>query len=386
MKYAKITIKKDIFLNSLLFYETFYCLERSLYMIVCGVVVEYNPFHNGHHYHLQQARLKSQCDCLIAIMSTHFVQRGEPAVAFAKDRVQCALQHGADIVIELPYPYNVQSADYFAYGAIESLKLMEIDTLVFGSESNDIEQLQIDAFQSVEKPTTQSLASSSKGLSNDILAHAYLRAIANTNITPISIQRTNQYHDQSVQHTISSASAIRKAYFDGQDVSHTTPMHEHLIPLNWEHYYPYLRSLLCTHRPQQLSQLFLCDEGIEYLLIKNAQKYANYHDFLNACTSSKYTKSRIQRCLVHILAQCSKEEANACPIDCVRVLGFNDIGRKYLSQLRHQKIAVKFAQLSPWRQALALAQAHAYGIGLNETQRKELLKWESSSAFYLSSL
>lgn len=355
-------------------------------MKVCGVVVEYNPFHNGHHYHLQQARLKSECDCLIAVMSTHFVQRGEPAIAFAKDRVKCALAHGADIVIELPYPYNVQSADYFAYGAIESLKLMEIDTLVFGSESNDIKQLQTDAFQPVEKAITQSFASSAKGLSNDILAHAYLRAIEHTSITPISIQRTNQYHDQSVHQSISSASAIRQAFHNGQDVSHTTPMHADLISLNWDQYYHYLRSLLCTHRPQQLAQLFLCDEGIESLLIKNAQKYANYHDFLNACTSSKYTKSRIQRCLVHILTQCSKEEANNCPIECVRVLGFNDTGRKYLSQLRHQKIAMKYAQLSTWQKAMTLKQAYAYCIGLNETQRKELLKWESSSALYLSSL
>ena len=354
-------------------------------MKVCGFVVEYNPFHNGHHYHLQQARSISQCDCLIAVMSTHFVQRGEPAIAFAKDRVRCALEHGADIVIELPYPYNVQSADYFAYGAIESLKLMKIDSLVFGSESNNIQQLQEDAYKPILKLNNQSLASSANGLSNDILGHAYLRQLKDTNIKPICIQRTNQYHDQDIYQAISSASAIRKAHLNHEDVTHTTPMAHQLLSINWNDYYPYLRALLCTHRPQHLQTLFLCDEGLEHLLIKNAKKHESYDDFIQACISSKYTKSRIQRSLVHILTQCSKEEANHCPIDCVRVLGFNDTGRAYLSQLRHQKIAVKFAQLTPWRQALALTQAYAYGIALTESQRKELLKWESSSALYVSS-
>lgn len=354
-------------------------------MKACGIVVEYNPFHNGHHYHIQQARLKSQCDCLIAVMSTHFVQRGEPAIAFASERVKRALEHGVDIVIELPYPYNVQSADYFAYGAIESLKQMEIDTLVFGSETNNIKQLQEDAFLPLDKSNQTSFASRSKGLSNDILAHAYIRQLKDTNITPISIQRTNQYHDQDIHQSISSASAIRSASLKGEDVSHTTPMHKQLLDLNWHHYYPYLRMILCTHRPHQLQQLFLCDEGLENMLIKNAKKYENYEAFLQACISAKYTKSRIQRSLVHILTQCSKEEANNYIINDVRVLGFNDVGRKYLSTLRHQNIAVKYAQLTSWHKEMAMIQAEAYAVGLSEAQRKELLKWESSSAFYASS-
>lgn len=355
-------------------------------MKACGVIVEYNPFHNGHHYHLQKARLLSQCDCLIAVMSTHFVQRGEPAIAYAKDRIQAALQHGVDIVIELPYPYNVQSADYFAYGAIESLKIMEIDSLVFGSESNDIIQLQKDS-SLISSPTLQkSLAQQAKGYSNDILAHAYLRQLKDTKIKPISIQRSNHYHDDNIQHPIASASAIRKAFLQGNDISHTTPMSQQLLHLSWDDYYPYLRSLLCTHRPHQLKNIFLCDEGIEHLFIKNAKIYDNYDAFLNACISSKYTKSRIQRSLVHLLTQCSKEEANHTPIDCVRVLAFNDVGRRYLSQLKHQPIAMKYAQLSPWRKQMAMIQCEAYAIALHEKERKELMKWESSSALYVSSL
>lgn len=354
-------------------------------MKACGIVVEYNPFHNGHLYHIQQARLKSQCDCLIAVMSTHFVQRGEPAIALASERIKQALANGVDIIIELPYPYNVQSADYFAYGAIESLKRMKIDTLVFGSESNDIHQLQKDAFETIQKSSQISFASTSTGASNDILAHAYLRQLKNSDIIPICIQRTNSYHDQDIHHSISSASAIRKAHLQNEDISHTTPMSHQLLKLSWEQYYPYLRNVLCTHRPNQLAQLFLCDEGLENLLIKNAKKYENYQDFLQACISSKYTKSRIQRSLVHILTQCSKEEASHCPIDTVRVLGFNEIGRAYLSTLRNRSIAVKYAQLSNWQKEMTLIQAQAYAIGLNDKQRKELLKWESSSAYYVSS-
>ena len=110
-------------------------------MQVCGIVTEYNPFHNGHQYHITQARSIRNCDCLIAIMSGNFVQRGEPAIIDKWERAACAVAHGVDIVIELPYPYATQSADIFAQGAIRLLTLANVNHMVFGSECNDIEKL-----------------------------------------------------------------------------------------------------------------------------------------------------------------------------------------------------------------------------------------------------
>lgn len=355
-------------------------------MKACGIVVEYNPFHNGHLYHLQQAKALSQCDCVIAVMSGHFVQRGEPAIAFRHERMKAALANGADLVVELPYPYNVQSADYFAYGAIETLKLLNIDALVFGSESSDIEQLKQLASMPVSKTQERSFAAASSTLSNDILGIAYLRQLRNTNIKAYALQRTNTYHDTSLHESISSATAIRNGFLNHQDVSHATCMQDAMQKeLCWESYYPYLRALLRTHRPESLKTVFLCDEGLEYKLIENARKYDDYSSFLSACVSARYTRSRIQRTLVHILTQLTKAEANHTPIDFVRVLGFNDTGRAYLSQLDKTKLAMKFSQLPKWYRALSIAQCEAYAIVLDETKRKELLKWEFSSSYYVSS-
>ena len=107
----------------------------------CGIVTEYNPFHNGHRYHIEQARRVSGCDALLAVMSGNFVQRGECAIVDKWTRAKAAIQAGCDLVIELPYPYVVQRSDIFARQAVALLQLAGIDTLVFGSETTDMQQL-----------------------------------------------------------------------------------------------------------------------------------------------------------------------------------------------------------------------------------------------------
>ena len=96
-------------------------------MNVCGIVVEYNPFHNGHIHHIHQARKQSGCNLLIAVMSPHFVQRGEPAIADKWSRARTALHHGVDLVLELPTIHAVQSAQFFASAAIDILALAGAD-------------------------------------------------------------------------------------------------------------------------------------------------------------------------------------------------------------------------------------------------------------------
>jgi len=110
-------------------------------MIVCGIVVEYNPFHNGHVYHIEQARKITNCDLLIAIMSPTFMQRGEPAIINKFERTKFALEYGVDLVVELPSVYAIQSANHFAYGALKLLNELGINYLVFGSEKNDLQSL-----------------------------------------------------------------------------------------------------------------------------------------------------------------------------------------------------------------------------------------------------
>lgn len=104
-------------------------------MKAVGLVVEYNPFHNGHLYHAQTAKRQTGCDTAVAVMSGHFLQRGEPAVVSKWARTKMALQSGVDLVIELPYLYAVQKADIFARGSVSILNELECEALFFGSEN-----------------------------------------------------------------------------------------------------------------------------------------------------------------------------------------------------------------------------------------------------------
>ena len=103
-------------------------------MKACGVIVEYNPFHNGHLYHLKKAREESQADVMVAVMSGNFLQRGEPAVVDKWQRAQAALSNGADLVVELPFQYACQAADIFAKGSVQTLAQLQCDSLCFGTD------------------------------------------------------------------------------------------------------------------------------------------------------------------------------------------------------------------------------------------------------------
>ena len=110
-------------------------------MKATGLIVEYNPFHNGHLYHLKQSLKQSNGDVLVVVMSGHFTQRGEPAVINKWERTKMALECGADLVIELPYVFSCQHADLFAKGAVSILTHLDVNDLIFGSESGKIDEL-----------------------------------------------------------------------------------------------------------------------------------------------------------------------------------------------------------------------------------------------------
>ncbi len=177
----------------------------------CGIVVEYNPFHNGHIHHINESRKASKCDVLIAVMSPNFVQRGEPAFVNKYDRIQAALDHGVDLIIELPSYYALQSADYFAHAAIRLLKLMAVDSVVYGVEDLDFTHATFNE-ESFKQGNSYAKAHDSKSsLPNNILASCYEKELLNTDIKPIRIQRTNSYTSLDSSEAISSASAIRFA-------------------------------------------------------------------------------------------------------------------------------------------------------------------------------
>lgn len=372
----------------------------STCMRTCGIISEYNPFHNGHAYQIQKARELSGADCILAVMSGNFVQRGEPAIIDKWRRAEAAVANGADVVIELPYFYATQSASRFAQGGVEALKIAGADAICFGSECGNLENLQeiadtpvnpdhlhvaLDAGMSY--PKAYSLLTSNM-YPNDLLAVSYLRAIQGTSIRPYIVQRTSGYLDDTIAEN-ASALAIRKALQEHAPLHGSTPMEDvlnHSFLVSPQQYYPYLRTFLATAGRERLEEFFLFSEGIENHLMKNAQANASYDDFLNACTTYRYTSSRIRRTCLQAMNQVTKKEVQALPkYDCLRILAFNDQGRKWLAEQRKKetRIASKFADVPfPWRQ-LEYRTTLLYTSVMPEEERTRILAEEIKGARYI---
>ncbi|HZJ86220.1 MAG TPA: nucleotidyltransferase family protein [Erysipelotrichaceae bacterium] len=359
-------------------------------MIVTGIVVEYNPFHNGHIKHIKLAREKTQCDILVAVMSGNFVQRGEPAIFDKWSRTKAALEHEVDIIFELPFPYVNQNASVFAKAAVDILSLAKCDYIVFGSEVNDLDTLHEFANVSInvdhlkEKmsdgssyPKAYSLLSR-EFYPNDILGIAYLKALKETNIKPVIIKRDNESDMLDKTLEIESATKTRSLIKTGIDVSHITPMLNYVDIKNavyMEDFFPIIKTHLLTHSPDTLKLNALFAEGIENNLKKQASIFYNYTDFLDASISRRYTRARIQRTLTSMLTQLKQADLdNLPPINQLKVLGFNEVGQNYIRYLNKQKVSVvsKFNKLNKTMRDLELKAAATYITFLSPNFQKYL--------------
>jgi len=363
-------------------------------MKIAGIVTEYNPFHQGHIHHITLTRRITGCDVLIAVMSGNFVQRGEPAVIDKWQRAEAALTHRVDLVIELPFAYAVQSAKQFAEASIGILVLAGVTDIVFGSETNNLEELKefaampinVNAFKEKMKsgagyPAAYGLSTASY-FPNDILGIAYLKAMEGTDIIPHTIQRTNSYHDTAMDPMFASASALRHAHFNRLPLNAQTPLESALSTYpttDWQAYYPALRLKLLTTDKETLSRLFLFDEGIENHLVKQAMNSDTWEIFLNRAVTRRYTKARIQRSCTHALVHTRKEEINGLSTyPYLRVIGFNQIGREYLKLLQNNevKIASRFNQIPEAIRKLEFRSTLVYASALPPDLRNQLVKRE----------
>lgn len=331
-------------------------------MKVTGIIVEYNPFHNGHIYHINKARQLTNPDLLVAVTSGNYNQRGDLSIINKFEKTKAALNYGVDLVVELPYIYTVQNAYTFGSKAVDILKMLKVNDLVFGSETNNLEELkkyaelEVDVTRLKELmhdgnsyPKSYGLLSSAL-YPNDMLAVTYLKAIKESNINPISIQRTNDYNSTDLKQ-ISSARAIRNAVKQNKDVSESTPI-DIKQPVFNESLYPIIRNILFTRSSKELANIFMVSEGIENLLKDNAIKYDNYDDFINNCISRRYTRARIQRVLLHIVNNINKNDVSLIPnMNYIRVLGFNCKGQEYLKQIKDDcKVVTQFKNIpSPYK-------------------------------------
>ncbi len=345
-------------------------------MNITGLVTEYNPFHNGHLYHLENAKNKTKADAIVVVMSGNFVQRGTPALLDKWTRTEMALKCGADLVIELPSTYATGSAEIFALGAIRVLNgLGKVNHVIFGSESGQIEPLQrIAEYVSKETPEFQEALKLEMGkgfsfpvarenalkqildnnniptLPNDILGIEYLKAGIRTHskMKFDTIKRiSSDYHDLDTEKALSSATAIRKAFFEqniGQ-IAHTMPKESYaLLNDNIENAVsPDTLSNLLLYKIRStsiddLSTIHDMSEGLEFRIKDAAVKAKDYTDLVERIKTKRYVRTRIQRVLLNILFDIRKEYVKEVITSndaaYARVLGFNDNGRRVMNYLR----------------------------------------------------
>ena len=328
-------------------------------MKAIGIVCEYNPFHNGHLYQINKIKEKYPDYAIVAVMSGNFVQRGDVSIIDKFKRCDIALKNGVDLVVELPFVFATQSADMFSYGAITILEKLGVERVIFGSEDDDIETLELiaktqvenDEFEKLVKvyskfgknyPTALSCALedlTGKKITcpNDLLGVSYIKTILKNNykIKYETIKRTNSYHDTNLNDNISSATAIREAIKNNIDISNNIPYSIdyfnkiHLI----DDYFEILKYKIITDN--KLDRYVDVEEGIDNLLKKEINNAKNYSELINLVKSKRYTYNRISRMLIHILCGFTKEMANKYKsITYIRILGLNDIGSKYLNSIK----------------------------------------------------
>ena len=325
-----------------------------------GIVCEYNPFHNGHVYHIDMIK-KMYPDCLIVlVMSGNFLERGDVSLINKWDKTKLALFYGVDLVVELPFVFASQGADFFAHGAISILNKLDVDKVVFGSECNDISLLKRLASIQVDNKCYDDLvlkymdeginypSAMSRALydlsgvvissPNDILGLCYIKEIMllNSSIEPVSILRTNDYNCSFVSGSISSARAIRKIIFDGGDISDFVPSYVNLF-INREaflnNYFLLLKYKIMTC--DDLIKYETVDVAIMHRLKKYIGECSNLDDFIDKVKTRYYTYNRLKRMFVHILCDFTKEENSLChDIHYIRVLGFNKRGRDFLNMVK----------------------------------------------------
>ncbi|KGA97032.1 hypothetical protein AJ85_13685 [Alkalihalobacillus alcalophilus ATCC 27647 = CGMCC 1.3604] len=352
-------------------------------MKTVGLVVEYNPFHNGHLYHLTKSKEQTKADVVIAVMSGSFLQRGEPALVSKWQRTNMALAGGVDILVELPYYYSVQKAQTFAEGAIRILNTLSVDTVCFGSESGDITSFyELHEFMTTHKEEWDNEVKKemSKGLSypkaasnafttltneskpllslaepNNILGFHYVEALHKWSKTmrAETILRTKaQYHDEEIQDTqIASATSIRKALFEHESFDQIRTVlpqtsYEQLLTYgkefhvfhDWEAYFPLLQYQVLSSSVAKLEQIYECEEGLEYRLKETIKRASSFKEWMHLLKTKRYTWSRLQRLATHVLTQTTKTEMSQLlkdgPLPYIRLLGMSQKGQAYLSSIK----------------------------------------------------
>jgi len=352
-------------------------------MKTVGIIAEYNPFHNGHKFHIHDAKKLTGADYCIVVMCGNFVQRGAPAMIDKYARTKMALLNGADLVIELPVYYAVSSAENFAAGAVSLLdRLGVVNAVCFGSECGDVSVLskfagilaeessefsevlkknlkdglsypvaRNNAFAAVHKELTEHLDVLSSP--NNILGIEYIKSLIKrgSTIQPYASLRTgSDYHDASLLQTNSSATAIRHSLEQMDNlllIANKIPsnvyqiMEEHFhvnYPIYQQDLSLLLKYKLLLHSKSGYTDFVDITDDLSDKIRKNLESYTDIQDFCELLHSKDLTYTRISRCLLHILLDIKKDTLNQFIADdyvyYARILGLRQSAFELLNAMK----------------------------------------------------
>jgi len=372
-----------------------------------AMICEYNPLHRGHAYALQRAR-ELGADETVCIMSGNFVQRGEPAVAHKYTRAEAALAAGADLVVELPFPQALASAEFFASAGVAAADALASDLLLFGSESADIDLLKkaaastltpdfkqqyeqlcktnIGSAAAFAKALEQACAQQAPLLSNDLLGLAYCKAIlaGGYDIAPVCIRRTGAaYNDDALTDGFPSATALRKlgreqgyaemiknlpdacaqvftkAYQNSEMLGDGTAFDAALL------------GILRTLPAEQICQSALCGGGLGERIAQAARDAASLEQLYTLCAHKSLPDSHVRRAVLYAALGITEQDLRNTPA-YLSVLAANARGRAILSELRRTcpvPLVTKPADAPVCRQRELAERADAlYTLGMQNPQ------------------
>lgn len=333
---------------------------------VLGLILELNPFHNGHIFFIQEAKKKVEPDLTVAIITTNFSMRGDIQVIDKFTKTKMLLENEVDIVLELPYLGAVSSADYFAFNSVKTLTDFKITDLAFGAETSDLNELNYlrsisksDDFNFLIKSymdkgfsygtssvkAIQSITNDAKkaemfSLPNNTLAIQYLNALdkLNSKVRVTLVERVyNNYYDEEAICDIASATSLRKLLSNGASIEQYIPKgFRNINYINIEKsemcLYKLIQYKLSLSKKDELTNILGMNEGIENRLL-NFINEIDYSAFINNIETKRYTKSYLKRLMIHLLLD-TKKDLTPQYYNYLRVLGMNNKGKIFISKLK----------------------------------------------------